>query len=636
MEILYADKDIILCIKPCGVLSTDEPGGMPALLRQALGDEQADVRTVHRLDRVVGGLMVFARSQAAAAALSRQITEGAFQKEYLAVVHGCPEPREGKMEDLLFRDAAENKTYVVRRMRKGVRPAALEYRVLAENGGLSLVHIHLLTGRTHQIRAQFSSRAMPLAGDRKYGAAGDNCEIALWSCCLTFRHPRTGKALRFEQEPSGGYPWSAFGYAGESVPSVRDIPTEMPSSRKREEYSCPHAGQCGGCQMLHLPYDWQLEEKQQTLQKLLGEFGKIEPIVGMEHPVHYRNKVHAVFGTGAKGRVISGNYKAGSHKIIPISTCLLNDPVADSIIADIRGMMGQFQITPYDEQKRTGFLRHVLVKRGFSTEQVMVVLVAASPVFTLQKPFLKALLEKHPEITTVILNVNNAFTPVILGRQEKILYGPGAIEDLLCGCRFRISSRSFYQINPVQTEKLYAAAISFAALTGKEAVLDAYCGTGTIGISAAARCASVTGVEINRDAVRDAILNAKANNVKNAWFTCADASDFMTEAAGKQQHFDVVFLDPPRAGSDERFLSALLRLKPERIVYISCGPESLARDLKVLTSGMYRVEKIQPIDMFPHTEHVETVVLLCWKAKQADRHIVVNYETQGRHMKKNK
>ena len=159
MEILYADKDIILCIKPCGVLSTDEPGGMPALLRQALGDEQADVRTVHRLDRVVGGLMVFARSQAAAAALSRQITEGAFQKEYLAVVHGCPEPREGKREDLLFRDAAENKTYVVRRMRKGVRPAALEYRVLAENGGLSLVHIHLLTGRTHQIRAQFSSRA---------------------------------------------------------------------------------------------------------------------------------------------------------------------------------------------------------------------------------------------------------------------------------------------------------------------------------------------------------------------------------------------------------------------------------------------------------------------------------------------
>ena len=267
-------------------------------------------------------------------------------------------------------------------------------------------------------------------------------------------------------------------------------------------------------------------------------------------------------------------------------------------------------MTAYDERRETGFLRHVLVRRSFSTGELMVVLVAATPRFPLQKPFLKALLERHPEITTVVLNVNDAFTPLVLGKRETVLYGPGYIEDELCGLRFRISPASFYQVNPAQTERLYETAMDFAGLTGRERVLDAYCGTGTIGLVASRRCASVAGVELNRDAVRDAIANAKRNGIKNAWFTCADAGRFMAGAAAEGEGCDVVFMDPPRAGASEEFLSALLSLAPPRVVYISCDPGTLARDLAVLKKGPYRAGRIQPVDMFPHTEHIECVVKL--------------------------
>ena len=607
MNILYSDKDIIVCIKPSGVLSTDEPGGMPSLLREALEDGQAEIRTVHRLDRVVGGLMVFARTQAAAASLSRQITEKYFRKEYMAVIHGAPKADEGRFDDLLFRSAAENKTYVVSRMRKGVRDAALEYRVLEKKEGLSLVSVHLLTGRTHQIRVQFSSRSMPLVGDRKYGAPEDNCETALWSSRLCFSHPRSGKKMDFILNPTGGYPWSLFGFDGESVPSVRQLPSvPVPD----EDAACPHSEICGGCQYQGIPYPKQLEKKQEYLCQLLGGFCNIEPIIGMEQPQHYRCKVHAAFGTDKQGKIISGIYQPSTHKIVPVDSCLIEDTTADSIIRDIRLLMPSFKITAYDEKRNTGFLRHVLIRKGFYTRQIMVVLVAASPVFRSQKAFLKALLEKHPEITTVILNINSRYTPVILGREQKILYGPGYIEDTLCGLRFRISAKSFYQVNPVQAETLYRTAVSLAGLTGKEILLDAYCGTGTIGLAAASSCAQVLGVEISRDAVQDAVANAKANGIRNAWFTCADAVEYIGRLAEEGRHCDVVLMDPPRDGSSKAFLTSLLRIKPDRIVYVSCGPESLARDLKILTAGNYQVQKIQPVDMFPYTEHVETVVLL--------------------------
>lgn len=362
--------------------------------------------------------------------------------------------------------------------------------------------------------------------------------------------------------------------------------------------------------MQNLPYSQQLAVKQKRVGALLGRYGKIAPIIGMDEPYHYRNKCHAAFGLDAKGKIISGIYQSSEHRIVPVDSCMIEDEKADEIIREIRGMMRSFKMTAYDERRDTGWLRHVLIKRSRSTGEIMVVLVATSPVFKLQKPFLKALLEKFPEITTVILNINAAYTPVVLGEQEKVLFGPGYITDELCGLRFRISAKSFYQINPLQTEILYRTAIDFAGLTGNETVLDAYCGTGTIGLTAAGKCGSVSGVEINRDAVRDAIKNAKENGITNVWFTCADAGEFMLGMAEDRQSCDVVFMDPPRAGSDEKFLSSLLKMKPKRVVYISCNPETLARDLRTLTAGGYQVKRIQPVDMFPHTEHVECVVLM--------------------------
>ena len=293
--------------------------------------------------------------------------------------------------------------------------------------------------------------------------------------------------------------------------------------------------------------------------------------------------------------------------------CLIEDAAADAVLRDIRDMLQDFKIKVFDERSGFGWLRHVLVRRGFATGELLVVLVAASPIFPLQKPFVKKLVERHPEIRSVVLNVNDRYGPVVLGTREKVLCGPGYIEDVLCGNRFRISPRSFYQINPVQTEKLYGKAVEFAALTGTETVLDAYCGIGTIGITAAGQARQVIGVELNRDAVKDAIANARLNGLKNCWFTAGDAGEYMEQMARDKLRPEVVFLDPPRSGSDERFLRSLLKCAPERVVYVSCDPETLARDLGVLTEGGYAVRRIQPVDMFPYTEHVETVVLMTRK-----------------------
>ncbi len=373
---------------------------------------------------------------------------------------------------------------------------------------------------------------------------------------------------------------------------------------------CAHYRQCGGCQLQRLPYPEQLRLKQRRAEELLGAFAPVSPILGMNEPFHYRNKVHAAFALDSRRRVVSGIYQPNSHAVVPVDRCLIEDETADAVIRDIRSMLRSFDIRVFDERNGTGWLRHVLVRRAFATGQLMVVLVAVNPIFKLQKPFIKALLERRPEITTVVLNVNDRFGPVVLGTREKVLYGSGTIEDILCGCRFRISPRSFYQINPVQTEVLYRTAVRYAALTGTETVLDAYCGIGTIGIAASAGARQVIGVELNRDAVRDAIANARMNGLKNCWFTAGDAGEYMRQMAEDGVRPDVVFLDPPRAGSDEQFLGSLLKAAPERVVYVSCNPETLARDLRFLVSGGYRVGAVQPVDMFPFTEHVETVVLL--------------------------
>ena len=309
-------------------------------------------------------------------------------------------------------------------------------------------------------------------------------------------------------------------------------------------------------------------------------------------------------------------YREGTHDIVPVDICQIEDKKADEIIQDIKGMLRSFKIKTYDEDTGYGLLRHVLVRRGFKSGEIMVVLVLGSPIMPSKNNFVKALRKKHPEISTVIINVNDKKTSMVLGEKESVIYGKGYISDELCGCRFKISSKSFYQVNPVQTEILYNKAIEFAGLTGKERVLDAYCGIGTIGIIASKKAKQVIGVELNRAAVKDAITNAKLNGVNNIRFYTEDAGQFMLKTSeqmlqDKNAGIDVVFMDPPRAGSDENFMGSVVKLAPEKVVYVSCNPETLARDLKYFKKNGYRAVKAVPVDMFPFTEHVESCVLLC-------------------------
>ena len=375
------------------------------------------------------------------------------------------------------------------------------------------------------------------------------------------------------------------------------------------ELKCPHRKKCGGCQIQNLTYKKQLSFKQVKVIKLLGKFHHVNEIIGMEYPYHYRNKVQAAFGE-RKGEIISGVYQSSTHNIVPVDSCLIEDEKADEIIVTIRKLLKSFKLKAFNDVTLKGFLRHVLIKRGFSSGEIMVVLVTAVMDFPKETQFVNALLSRHPEITTIVQNVNNKFTSLVLGENSRVLFGNGYIEEDLCGFRFRISPKAFYQINPTQTEILYNKAIQFADLKGNEKVLDAYCGTGTIGIIASKKAGSVVGVELNADAVKDAEVNAELNGVENITFFEDDAGKFMVKTARKGENFDVVIMDPPRAGASLEFLKCLVELSPQKIVYVSCNPETLARDLLFLTRKGYKVKKIQPVDMFPHTEHVEIVCLI--------------------------
>ena len=381
--------------------------------------------------------------------------------------------------------------------------------------------------------------------------------------------------------------------------------------------SCPVYKKCGGCQLQNLNYKEQLRFKQNKVVKLLKSFGRVEPIIGMDNPYHYRNKVQAAFFTDRNGKIKSGVYQSGTHRIVSVDDCQIEDMLADEIIVAIRKMLPSFRLTTYNEDTRKGFLRHVLVKRGFSTNQVMVVLVTGTPIFPSKNNFVKALREKFPQITTVVQNINPFKTNLVLGERQTVLYGKGYIEDELCTCRFRISPKSFYQINPIQTEVLYGKAIEFAGLKGDETVLDTYCGVGTIGIIAAKHGAGkVIGVELNGDAVKDAVQNAKANRLNNIRFFKGDAGEFMESVAEENTKPDIVMMDPPRAGSSEQFLSSLIKMSPKTVVDVSCKPETLARDLEHLRKNSdYEIKRIQPVDMFPHTQHVEVVTLITQSRK---------------------
>ena len=384
---------------------------------------------------------------------------------------------------------------------------------------------------------------------------------------------------------------------------------------KQKTVGCKLAKKCGGCAYQGKSYEQQLKEKQKIVEKLISPYCKVYPITGMKDPYHYRNKVHAVFAHKRDGSIISGTYEEGTHEVVPVGECLLENQKADAIIATIRELLKSFKIKTYNEDTGYGLFRHALIRVGHQTGEIMVVLVLGSPILPSKNNFVKALRKAHPEITTVILNVNDKKTSMVLGEKETVLYGKGYIEDVLCGCRFRISAKSFYQINSVQTEKLYAKAMELAHLTGKERVIDAYCGIGTIGMVAAKQAGEVIGVELNPDAVRDAIRNAKTNDMKNIRFYQNDAGQFMVGMAQQGEKADVVFMDPPRAGSDEAFLSSVVQLAPKRIVYVSCDPQTQVRDLEYLTKHGYKAEGAWPFDMFPFCSHTETVCLLTRKAQ---------------------
>ena len=395
--------------------------------------------------------------------------------------------------------------------------------------------------------------------------------------------------------------------------SARQEKIRPAAGHMQREKICPAMKRCGGCSLLDMTYEEQLKCKEDFVRKELKGIVKPEPILGMENPWHYRNKIHASFARKRDGSIVSGIYEEGTHRLVPVENCLIQDERANRIVRDLCGLFESFRIKVYNEDTGYGLVRHVLIRTGHVSGEVMVVLVCVSPVFPSKRNFVNALRKLHPEVTTVVLNVNDRRTSMVLGKRDIVLYGKGYIEDQLCGCTFAVSPQSFYQVNPVQTELLYRKAAEYAGLQGTERVLDAYCGTGTIGLIAAEHAKEVVGVELNPDAVKNAVSNARRNGRKNIRFVQGDAGDFMQRMAAERETVDVVLLDPPRAGSDEAFLSSLVTLAPERVVYISCNPVTLARDLRYLGKHGYRVRKATPVDMFPWTarEHVETVALLC-------------------------
>ena len=386
---------------------------------------------------------------------------------------------------------------------------------------------------------------------------------------------------------------------------------------------------CGGCPLLALPYREQLAKKQARLQELLGGFAPVKAVQGMAEPLHYRNKAIASFAT-QRGKLVCGLYAEGTHRVLPGADCLLQEEILNKTLAAVLDAARACRWTAYDEDRGTGLLRHTVL-RSSGDGKVLVTLVTPGPDLPGSKNFCTALRKKAPWVVSIVQNINPTRSSAVLGSREKTLYGPGFVLDTLCGTQFAISSRSFYQVNRTQTEVLYKKALELARLTGRETVIDAYCGIGTIGLCAAPLAKQVIGVERNPAAVKDAAANARRNKIANARFVCADATEWMAAAAGEGLHPDVVFLDPPRAGSTPECIAAVNKMKPRRVVYVSCDPETLARDVAAFTRLGWRAAKFCPVDLFPQTKHVETVVLLSHKKADSYIHIDVEFgEGEGK------
>ena len=382
-------------------------------------------------------------------------------------------------------------------------------------------------------------------------------------------------------------------------------------------FTCDIARQCGGCEWLSVPYPIQLRRKQEEFEKQLGAMvaadgGQILPIRGMDgDPLAYRHKAATPYAY-VGGHIRCGFYAAGTHRIVPCKNCLVEDPQAREILNNVARVAERLHIPAYNEDKGTGVLRHAVVRCGWATKDVLLTIVTNTQKLRGANELVSALREKNPQLTSIVQNVNDRRTNAILGKQSNNLFGPGAIHDRLLGCTFEIGPTTFYQTNPAQTEVLYQLAIDGAQLGQGGRVLDAYCGCGTIGICAAATSnqVQVTGVEKVTSAIKSAKKNAASNNVADRCeFVAADATAWMRRE-GREQGFDVVLMDPPRAGSTPEFLNGVGDLAPKRVVYVSCNIATQARDLEVLRGRGYRIETATPVDMFPHTKHIESVVTL--------------------------
>ncbi len=401
------------------------------------------------------------------------------------------------------------------------------------------------------------------------------------------------------------------------------------ASKYRVNPQCPVAKQCGGCQIQELSYEKQLEFKENKVKNNIIRIGGIKnpkmlPIIGMEEPYRYRNKAQFPVGTNKDGEIISGFYAGRTHSIIECEDCAIGVPENAKIMSIIKSYMKANHITAYNEETGKGVVRHVLIRKGFITGQLMVCVVINSDKLKASEQLVKELL-KIEGMTSISYNINKKNTNVILGDEIVNLYGEGYITDYIGDVAFRISPLSFYQVNPIQTKVLYGKALEFAGLTGAENVWDLYCGVGTISLFLAKNALKVRGVEIVPEAIADAKKNAKINGITNAEFFVGKAEEILPkhfEQTGKGA--DVIVVDPPRKGCEQSVLETMVKMQPKKIVYVSCDSATLARDLKFLTENGFEVEKVQPVDMFPHSGHVETVVLL--SHKKPDGHINVKVE----------
>ena len=375
------------------------------------------------------------------------------------------------------------------------------------------------------------------------------------------------------------------------------------------ELKCPYFKDCGGCSKLNITYDEEIKEKELYIKKLFSPLGYTKEIKveRADSPYYYRNKVQMAFKLSKTKKVVSGIYQEHSHNIVVVNDCLIQKEEINRVLKSVNQAFSKNKITPF---VNGGIIKHVLVRHARKTGEIMVVIVTPNDFFPGRNNFVKDLLALEPKITTIVQNIQSRDTSIVLGTKERVIYGKGYIIDELCGLKFKLSPRSFFQINPVQTEKLYNIAMEFANLRSGNVVIDAYSGIGTIGMVASKKAGRVICVENNPDAVKDAKFNATFNKINNVNFYCEDSTKFLMDLADNKIKADCIFLDPPRTGTTYKFISAIAKMGIKRVVYVSCGPETLARDLKIFKDFNYEIKNVKCVDMFPKTEHVECVALL--------------------------